>query len=63
MMKFTQAELHTISCALSIAAGVFDDDAATAMADGHPRIAAQFDRQAREARQLAYDIDNRPEEA
>lgn len=59
-MTFTAEELHIIDCALSVAAGIYDQDAERMMAEGHPRTAAQFDRQARQARKIAYDIANRP---
>ena len=46
----------TILC-LGIAAEKFDEDAKVAMSAGQPHMAQQFERQAKEARELQFQIE------
>lgn len=50
-MNFTESELRAIDRALSIAAGVYDEDAKTTAST--PTVSAQFTRDAAQARKLA----------
>lgn len=54
-MRFTTAELQLIDCALSPAAGVYEEDAQR-LATTQPRVAAQFKQQAEQARAIADRI-------
>jgi hypothetical protein len=56
--KFTPTEMFAISRALSVAATVYDDDAALMRSQGMNRIAEHFEAQATEARALAERIDS-----
>jgi len=62
-MTFTESELLTIDCALSIAAVAHEEEAMRQAADHHHAQAARSDKWARDCRKLAYDIGNRPRAA
>lgn len=50
-------EMSTIANGLRVAAKRFDEDAATARETGHPRMAAQFERQAAESLEIAARLE------
>lgn len=50
-------EMATIANGLRVAAKRFDEDAVTARAAGHPRMAAQFERQAAESLEIAARLE------
>jgi len=68
---FTANEWHSVSRALSVAAQTYEDDAKTmrrerdakkvagimSAAEGYEKLAAQFDAQAKEAREIAARLD------
>ena len=56
-LEFTSIEHVTVVCALRLAAERYDEDVKVCNKSGHPRLAEQFERQAKDARELADKIE------
>ena len=55
--EFSSSEEVTVVCALRLAAERYDEDVKVCNENGHPRLAEQFVRQAKDARALADKIE------